>query len=87
MLIDVISQEDIAKPQPKKSSPKVPIPQQVPSRPKRTCRKSVFTTSPYVIETKKKRNEDEIPGGNNSVHNTDNTDDDPLSQPSFDLGI
>ena len=41
----------------KKIGRTLPNPQPVTQRPKRTCRKSVFTTSPYVNENRSKRTE------------------------------
>ena len=69
---------------PKKISRKVPSPQPVP---KRTCRKSVFTTSLYVTENKTKRNEDEVPAKEHEGDKADNLAGESSSKPSFDIGF
>ena len=71
----------------KKIGRTLPNPQPVTQRPKRTCRKSVFTTSPYVTESRAKKNEE---GGPNKIpdgQDTSQMGDEESSQPSFDIGI
>ena len=65
----------------------MPNPQPITQRPKRTCRKSVFTTSPYVTETRGKRTEEGEPNKEPDGEDTDNMENEESSQPSFDIGI
>ena len=73
--------------QQKKIGKKLPNPQPVTQRPKRTCRKSVFTTSLYVTENKSKRTEEGGPTKEPDGEETDNIANEDNSQPSFDIGI